>query len=185
MLKLSDPFRSDLLVGLFYDAEKEERGSQSRREERKLPEALMRWLSNSKYVVKWILRNVSSSVRRVRLLRQEDRDLRPRPEEEKHTQTLTPERRGLSHESNERTDIEFRPLTEEEKKGFLNSLNAEGKRLLAELEGKRERSRTRRSGTPAAQVVDSDLVSTAPNTQITPTLGSESIHTSSQPLRIL
>jgi len=30
-------------------------------------------------------------------------------------------------------DFEFRPLTEEEKEEFLNSLNDEGKRILAEL----------------------------------------------------
>ena len=30
-------------------------------------------------------------------------------------------------------DFEFRPLTEEEKKEFLNSLNDEGKRILTEL----------------------------------------------------
>lgn len=34
-------------------------------------------------------------------------------------------------------DVEFRPLTEEEKKEFVNSLNAEGKQILAELAGKR------------------------------------------------
>ena len=35
-------------------------------------------------------------------------------------------------------DVEFRPLTEEEKKEFVNSLNAEGKQILAELAGKRK-----------------------------------------------
>jgi hypothetical protein len=33
-------------------------------------------------------------------------------------------------------DFEFRPLTEAEKKEFVNSLDAKGKQLLAELEGK-------------------------------------------------
>src|SRR5262249_31439168 len=91
MLKLSDPFGSDLLVGLFYDAEREERGFQSHREEKKLPEALTRWLLKSELLVRWILRNGSSWVRRLRL--QEDRDLRPRPEpeEEKQIETLTPQ----------------------------------------------------------------------------------------------
>ena len=180
MLKLSDPFGSDLLVGLFYDAEREERGFQSRREEKKLPEALTRGLLKSEHLVRWILRNGSSWVRRLRL--QEDRDLRPRPEpeEEKQIETLTPEGDHLNAVSNERTDLEFRPLTEEEKKGFLNSLNAEGKQILARLEGKSERSRTRRSRTPAPQVVDPDLVSTVPNTQATPTSGNETTYASSQ-----
>jgi hypothetical protein len=30
-------------------------------------------------------------------------------------------------------DFEFRPLTEEEKKAFVNSLDAEGRQILAEL----------------------------------------------------
>jgi hypothetical protein len=40
--------------------------------------------------------------------------------------------------------LEFRPLTEEEKKEFVNSLDANAKRLLAELEGKPKRSPRRR-----------------------------------------
>ena len=33
-------------------------------------------------------------------------------------------------------DFEFRPLTEEEKKAFVNSLDAKGRQMLAELAGK-------------------------------------------------
>ena len=33
-------------------------------------------------------------------------------------------------------DFKFRPLTEEEKKAFVNSLDAEGKQILAKLAGK-------------------------------------------------
>ena len=146
MLKLSDPFQSELFVGLFYNAEREERGFQSRREEKKLPEALTRWLSKSEHLVRWILRNGSLYVRRLK--RQVNRNSRPRPEEEKQTETLTPECHHLNP-----TDFEFRPLTEEEKKAFLNSLNAEGKRILAELAGKSKSSRTTRLRAPAAQVV--------------------------------
>ena len=39
-----------------------------------------------------------------------------------------------------RRDFEFRPLTEEEKKEFVNSLNADGKRILAQLAGNVTRS---------------------------------------------
>jgi hypothetical protein len=44
----------------------------------------------------------------------------------------------------------FRPLTTEEKKEFVNSLDAKGKRILAELEGKSKSSRK-----SAAQAVGS------------------------------
>ena len=33
-------------------------------------------------------------------------------------------------------DFKFRPLTEEEKKAFVNSLDAKGRQILAELAGK-------------------------------------------------
>jgi hypothetical protein len=165
MLKLSDPFESDLFVGLFYNAEREGGGFQSRNEEKKLPEALRRWLSNSEHLVRWILRNGTSFVRRLI------------PEEDQQSKTLTPECHQLNAVSNERTGFEFRPLTQEEKGQFLNSLNAEGKRMLAELEGKRKSLRTRRSRKAAAQDVDSDEVSIAPNTQIAPTSGDGTIYT--------
>jgi len=41
-------------------------------------------------------------------------------------------------------DFEFRPLTEEEKEEFLNSLNDEGKRILAELGPRRNSHALRR-----------------------------------------
>jgi DNA-binding transcriptional regulator GbsR (MarR family) len=49
--------------------------------------------------------------------------------------------RGVSAEqendsSAEAEDFEFRPLTEEEKKEFVNSLDAKGKQILADLAGK-------------------------------------------------
>ena len=37
-------------------------------------------------------------------------------------------------------DFEFRPLTKKEKKEFVNSLDAKGKQILAELEGKPKRT---------------------------------------------
>jgi hypothetical protein len=165
MLKLSDPFESDLLVGLFYNAEREGRGFQPRSEEKKLPEALRRWLSNTEYLARWILRNGSSYVRRLI------------PEEEKQSKTLTPECHHLNAVSNECTGFEFRPLTQEEKGQFLNSLNAEGKRMLAELEGKRKSLSARRPRKPVAQGVDSDLVSIASNRQITPTSDNGTMYT--------
>src|SRR5262245_48087131 len=153
MLKLSDPFESALFVGLFYNAEREGGGFQSRNEEKKLPEALRRWLSNSEHLVRWILRNGISFVRRLI------------PEEDQQSKTLTPECHHLNAVSNERKGFEFRPLTQEEKGQFFNSLNAEGKRMLAELEGKRKNLSTRRSRKAAAQDVDSDVVSIAPNSE--------------------
>ncbi len=44
-------------------------------------------------------------------------------------------------------DIEFLPLTEEEKKEFENSLDAKGKQILAELEGKPKRRPRPKLGT--------------------------------------
>ena len=41
-------------------------------------------------------------------------------------------------------DFGFQPLTEEEKKEFVNSLDAKGKRLLAELAGRPKRSPRRK-----------------------------------------
>jgi hypothetical protein len=37
-------------------------------------------------------------------------------------------------------DFEFRPFTEKEKKEFVNSLDAKGRQILAELEGKPKRA---------------------------------------------
>src|SRR5262245_37549397 len=48
---------------------------------------------------------------------------------------LTPETRHLDAGPNENATFEFRPLTEEEKRQFLNSLDEKGRHILAELEG--------------------------------------------------
>ena len=162
MLKLSDPFESELFIGLFYNAEREDSGFRSRREEKKLPEALTRWLSNSERLMRWIIRNVSSYMRRLmrraEALAQEDGGFH-----EKHPEALTPECRHLNAPSNETTASEFRPLTEEEKKEFLNSLDEKGKRILAELEG-----RNSTIGRSVAPVVESGAASIVPDIQ-TPT----------------
>jgi len=165
MLKLSDPFESELFIGLFYNAETEDSGFRSRREEKKLPEALTRWLSNSERLMRWIIRNVSSYMtrlmRRTEALAQEDGGFH-----EKHPEALTPECRHLNAPSNETTAPEFRPLTEEEKKEFLNSLDEKGQRILAELEGRN--STIGQSRKPVASVVESGAASIVPDIQ-TPT----------------
>ena len=167
MLKLSDPLESELFVGLFYNAETEDRGFRPRREEKKLPEALTRWLSNSERLMRWIIRNVSSYMTRLRrqaeALAQEDGGF-----QEKQPEALTPECHRLNAASNECTDFEFQPLTEEEKKEFLNSLDEKGKRILAELEGRN--IAIGRSRKPVAQVVESGAASIVPDIQTqTPT----------------
>ena len=165
MLKLSDPFESESFVGLFYNAEAEDKGFRRRREEKKLPEALTRWLLNSERLLRWILRNGSSYMTRLRrqaeALTQEDKGF-----QEKQPEVLTPECHHLNAPFNESTAFEFRPLTEEEKNQFLNALDANGKRILAELEGRR--SKVLRSRKPAAQVVDSESVGIVPATQTRP-----------------
>jgi len=54
--------------------------------------------------------------------------------------------------------FEFRPLTEEEKKEFVNSLNAKAKKILAELEGK-PIGGERRKPLPSASPMDPTLAS--------------------------
>jgi hypothetical protein len=63
-------------------------------------------------------------------------------EEIKETVDLAPETgpKWKNNSSPEVGDYGFRPLTEEEKDEFLNSLDAEGQQILAELEGKRTSS---------------------------------------------
>ena len=51
-------------------------------------------------------------------------------------EALTPESRHLDAAPNESAASEFRPLTAEEKRQFVNSLDDEGRRILAELAGK-------------------------------------------------
>jgi hypothetical protein len=61
-------------------------------------------------------------------------------------------------------DFGFRPLTEEEKLEFVNSLNAEGKRLLQGLDREKNRPRAKRSRrfsslTPSHHVVQTERAS--------------------------
>ena len=53
-------------------------------------------------------------------------------------------------------NFEFRPLTEEEKKEFVNSLDATGKRILAELRGKPKRKLQRKLRVASDQTSVSD-----------------------------
>jgi|SRR5262245_34931678 len=57
-------------------------------------------------------------------------------------------------------DFEFRPLTEEEKKEFVNSLDAEGKRILADLQGKPKRNPRRKLRVASDQTSVSDAEQT-------------------------
>jgi len=57
-------------------------------------------------------------------------------EEIKETVDLAPETRP-KRKNHSSPEVGFRPLTEEEKDEFLNSLDAKGQQILAELEGKR------------------------------------------------
>jgi hypothetical protein len=52
-------------------------------------------------------------------------------------------------------DFAFRPLTEEEKKAFMNSLDAKGKHLLAELAGEA-------TGTSDPELINTTSPTTAP-----------------------
>ena len=60
-------------------------------------------------------------------------------QEETPPEALPPEFHHLDAAPNENAASEFRPLTEEEKRQFLNSLDEKGRRILAELAGKKRR----------------------------------------------
>lgn len=120
MLKLSDPFEmKDLFVGIFYDAENEAlamgEGSQK---------------SNQR--LKQFYQCVRAVWRDLLLRFDGNREAAPPSGQPK---ALTPESRHLDAGPNENATFEFRPLTEEEKRQFLNSLDEKGRRILAELEG--------------------------------------------------
>jgi len=153
MLKLSDPLKSELFVGLFYNAETEDRGFRPRSEKKKLPEALTRWLSKSERVMRWIITNVSSYMTRqqAETLALENEDFNGKLPEALMSDLEAPV-------------FEFRPLTEEEKKAFLNSLDERGKQILAELEGRK--TKIKRPRESVAKVVESDAASIVPNTNI-------------------
>jgi len=158
MLKLSDPLQSELFVGLFYNAETEDRGFRPHSEKKKLPEALTRWLSKSEHVMRWIIKNVSSYMTRqqAETLAQVNEDFTGKQSEASTSDRL------------EAPVFEFRPLTEEEKKVFLNSLDEKGKEILAEFEGRK--TAIKRSRKPVAKFVESDSASIVPDTDIsTPT----------------
>jgi len=153
MLKLSDPLKSELFVGLFYNAETEDRGFRPRGEKKKLPEALTRWLSKSERVMRWIITNVSSYMTRQQAEKSalENEDFNGKLPEALMSDLEAPV-------------FEFRPLTEEEKKAFLNSLDERGKEILAELEGRK--TKIKRPRESVAKVVESDAASIVPNTNI-------------------
>ena len=70
-------------------------------------------------------------------------------------ETSTKQKNDLSAECR---DFGFRPLTEIEKKEFVNSLDAKAKKILAELEGKPTGGR-RRKPLPSPSSMDATLAS--------------------------
>jgi hypothetical protein len=146
MLKLSDPFEmNDLFVGIFYNPETEamaNAGEGSQKSNQRL-ERLYRRL---RVVWRKLWCRFVERREAVAPIRQ--------PE------ALTPESRDLPAVPNESAAWEFRPLTNEEKRQFFNSLNEDGRRILAELAGKSKKGRSRRSVAP---VVKPSPVSIAPD----------------------
>jgi hypothetical protein len=74
----------------------------------------------------------------------------------------------ITKQLNYSEDFEFRPLTKKEKKEFVNSLDARGKQILAELEGKPKRAPRRKlqvQGDPAL-LPSSSPADPTPNTEV-------------------
>ena len=141
MLKLSDPFEmNDLFVGIFYNAETEALANDGEGSQK----------SNQR--LKQLYRRASAMWRK----------LRRAFEGNARSSGANPATRNIDGQSlvNESAGSEFRPLTEEEKRQFLNSLNEEGRRILAELAGKNEERRSHRS---VARVVKPNPVGIAPD----------------------
>ena len=135
MLKLSDPFEmSDLFVGIFYNAAAEVMANEGKGSQ-KSNQRLKRLYRRLRVVWRKLLRVVEDKREAVPPIGQ------PKPES-----------RHLDAAPNENAASEFRPLTVEEKRQFLNSLNEDGRRILAELAGK-----------SVASVVESNPVSIAPD----------------------
>ena len=161
MLKLSDPFEmDDLFVGIFYNAETEALankggGSQKSNQRLKQPYRL------ASAVWTELLRAFEGMRQSVPPIRQ--------------AEALTTESRHLDAVPNESAASEFRPLTEERKRQFLNSLDEKGRRIFAELAAQNEKRRSRRS---VAQVVVPNSVGIAPDKESTPTFDKGMAHMS-------
>ena len=121
MLKLSDPFEmSDLFVGIFYNAEAEAMANEGKGSQ-KSNQRLKRLYRRLRVVWRKLLRAFEDKREAVPPIGQ--------------AKSSTPESRRLDAAPNESAASEFRPLTLEEKRQFLNSLDEKGRRILAELEG--------------------------------------------------
>ena len=122
MLKLNDPFEmSDLFVGVFYNAEAEVMANEGKGSQ-KSNQRLKRLYRRLRVVWRKLLRAFE--------------DKREAISPIGRAKASTPESRHLDGAPNESAASEFRPLTVEEKRQFLNSLNDDGRRILAELAGK-------------------------------------------------
>jgi hypothetical protein len=174
MLKCRDPFEmDDLFVGIFYNAETEALTNKDEgfREFHAPLKKVYRFVSavwkklREKAVVFFNRVYASGYVRMQSKTVVPDRkcfELPPKGDS-----------RQLDAASNENTAFKFLPLTEEEKKRFVESLNEEGKRILAALEGRRKSTKEKLSGRSEAQVGTPDLVGIAPDNETTPKFDKE------------
>ena len=161
MLKLSDPFEmNDIFVGIFYNAETEALANEGEGSQK------------SNQHLKQLYRRVSDMWRKLLRAFEERREAVPPIQQ---PEALTPESRHADEAPIENAASEFRPLTKEEKRQFLNSLNEDGRRILAELAGKNKKRPPRRS---VAQIVVPNSVGIAPDKESTPTFDKEIPHMS-------
>ena len=195
MLKLSDPFEmNDLFTGIFYVAETEAlanegEGSQKskqrlkrlyRRSVRAVWRKLLRAFEGmreavirhaTRYVPKYSLVRekavgLASFWRKFEPLMIKYKGFQLHTQEETPSEALPPEFHHWDAEPNENAASELRPLTKEEKRQFLNSLDEKGRRILEELAGKNKKRALRRS---LAQVVAPNSIGIAPDKERTPT----------------
>src|SRR5262249_36783476 len=126
MLKLSDPFKmSDLFVGIFYNAETERLPNEGSQESN---ERIKRLYRRARVAWRKVLSTFGAKRKSVPPIL---RDVLP--------EALKPESRHLDAAPSEKGASEFRPLTQEEKRHFLNSLDDRGKSILEELQGRKKR----------------------------------------------
>ena len=170
MLKLSDPFEmNDLFVGIFYNPETEalaNEGEGSRKSNQRLKrlyrrasavwrksprafegmrEAVMRHAGRYLPEYSVVRENAVALVnlrRKFEALTIKDEGFQLHTQEETPPEALPPEFQHLDAASDENAASEFRPLTEEEKRQFLNSLDENGRRILAELAGQNKKRRS-------------------------------------------
>jgi len=173
MLKLSDPFKmSDVFVGLFYNAETEGLPNEGAQ---KSNERINRLYLRARAAWRKILSALAAKCKTVPPVRREVLH-----------EALKPESLHLDAAPSENGSSGFRPLTQEEKRLFLNSLDDRGKSILEELQGRKKKRRLRPS---VARVRNPNPIGIVPgietsNKEMVNVSFSNELSSSAQPYRV-